>query len=77
MGSTFGLAFSISYFFFKILICPGTCKIKGSAFGRTLTIPTWFCHFLMRKYISPCDVYHIPDGHMAQFPALCDYIEQG
>jgi hypothetical protein len=22
-------------------------------------------------------VYHVPDGHMDQFPALCDYIEQG
>jgi hypothetical protein len=22
-------------------------------------------------------VYHVPDGHIAQFPVLCDYIEQG
>jgi hypothetical protein len=29
MGSTFGLAFSISHFIFFILICPGTYKIKG------------------------------------------------
>jgi hypothetical protein len=33
MGSTFGLAFSISHFIFFILICPSTGKIKGPAFG--------------------------------------------
>jgi hypothetical protein len=33
MGSTFGLAFSISNFIFFILICPGTCKIRGMAYG--------------------------------------------
>jgi hypothetical protein len=32
------------------------------------------CHFLMREYISPKGMFDIPDGHMAQFPALCDYI---
>jgi hypothetical protein len=42
-----------------------------------LTIPTMICHFLMRKYISRCGVYHIPDHHMAQFPMLCDYIQEG
>jgi hypothetical protein len=42
-----------------------------------LTIPSRLCHFLMREYISPCGRFHIPDGHMAQFPVLCDYIEQG
>jgi hypothetical protein len=31
----------------------------------------------MRDYISPCDVFHTPDVHMAKFPALCDYIQQG
>jgi hypothetical protein len=31
----------------------------------------------MREYISPHGAYHIPDGHMPQFPALCDYIQQG
>jgi hypothetical protein len=30
----------------------------------------------MREYISPHGVYDIPDGHMAQFPMLCDYIVQ-
>jgi hypothetical protein len=30
----------------------------------------------MCEYISPCGVYHTPDGHLAQFPTLCDYIEQ-
>jgi hypothetical protein len=39
-----------------------------------LTIRTRICHFLMREYKSPHGTYHIPDGHMAQFPALCDYI---
>jgi hypothetical protein len=34
------------------------------------------CRFLMHEYISPHGVYHTPDGHMAQFPTLCDYIEQ-
>jgi hypothetical protein len=28
----------------------------------------------MREYISPHGVFHIPDGHMAQFLVLCDYI---
>jgi hypothetical protein len=42
-----------------------------------LTIPSNLCHFLMCEYISPHGVYHITDGHIAQFPALCDYIEQG
>jgi hypothetical protein len=37
-----------------------------------LTIPTRIRHFLMREYIYPRDAYHIPDGHMTQFPALCD-----
>jgi hypothetical protein len=31
----------------------------------------------MREYISPRGAYHVPDSHMAQFPMLCDYIEQG
>jgi hypothetical protein len=31
----------------------------------------------MRHYISPHGWFHIPDGHMAQFPVLCDYIDQG
>jgi hypothetical protein len=34
-----------------------------------LTISSRLCHFLMHKYILPHGVYHIPDGHMAQFPA--------
>jgi hypothetical protein len=42
-----------------------------------LTISSRLCHFLMREYISPRERFHIPDGHMAQFPALCDYMEQG
>jgi hypothetical protein len=32
---------------------------------------------MMHEYISPHDAYHVPDGHMAQFSVLCDYIEQG
>jgi hypothetical protein len=42
-----------------------------------LTIPSSLCHFLMREYISPHGLYHISDGHMAQFPTLYDYILQG
>jgi hypothetical protein len=42
-----------------------------------LTISSRLCHFLMREYIPLCGRFHIPDGHMVQFPALCDYIEQG
>jgi hypothetical protein len=42
-----------------------------------LTILSRLCHFLMREYISPRGWFHIPDGHMAQFPTLCDCIEQG
>jgi hypothetical protein len=42
-----------------------------------MTIPARLCHFLMLEYISPPSAYHTPDGHMAQFPALCDYIKQG
>jgi hypothetical protein len=34
------------------------------------------CHFLIHEYISPRGRFHIPNGHMAQFPALCDYILQ-
>jgi hypothetical protein len=32
---------------------------------------------MMCEYISPRSVYHIPYGHMTQFSALCDYIDQG
>jgi hypothetical protein len=42
-----------------------------------LTILSRHCHFLMHEYISPRGQFHIPDGHMAKFSALCDYIEQG
>jgi hypothetical protein len=31
----------------------------------------------MREYISPRGVFHTPDGHMAKFRTLCDYIQQG
>jgi hypothetical protein len=40
-----------------------------------MTTPTRLCHFLMREYILPRGVYHVPDGYMVQFHALCDYIE--
>jgi hypothetical protein len=42
-----------------------------------LTILSRLYHFLMHKYISPRGRFHITDGHMIQFLALCDYIEQG
>jgi hypothetical protein len=41
------------------------------------TISSRLCHFLIREYISPRGRFHIPNGHMTQFLALCDYIEQG
>jgi hypothetical protein len=44
---------------------------------EVLTISLRLCHFLMCEYISPCGRFYILDGHMARFPALCDYIEQG
>jgi hypothetical protein len=42
-----------------------------------LSIASRICHFLMRHYISTRGWFHIPDGHMTQFPTLCDYIDQG
>jgi hypothetical protein len=42
---------------------------------QLMTIPARLCHFLMCEYILPRGVYHIRNGHMAQFPVLCDYIE--
>jgi hypothetical protein len=42
-----------------------------------LIISSRLCHFLMREYISPHTVFHIPDGHMDQFVALCVYLLQG
>jgi hypothetical protein len=78
MSSTFGLAFSISHFIFSILIFLGTYKIKGQMSDEELLIiPSRLCHFLMCEYISSHGWFRIPDGHMAQFPTLCDYIEQG
>jgi hypothetical protein len=44
---------------------------------QIITIPARLCHFLMSEYISPRVVYHTPNGHMTQFPMLCDYLEQG
>jgi hypothetical protein len=44
---------------------------------QIITIPARLCHFLMSEYISPRVVYHTPNGHMTQFPVLCDYLEQG
>jgi hypothetical protein len=32
---------------------------------------------MMHEYILPHGAYHVPDDHMAQFPVLCNYIEQG
>jgi hypothetical protein len=42
-----------------------------------MIIPSRISQFLIREYISPRGVYHTPGGHMAQFPAPCDYIHQG
>jgi hypothetical protein len=39
-----------------------------------VTIPSRICHFIMREYILPFGVFHTPDGHMAKFHVLYDYI---
>jgi hypothetical protein len=44
---------------------------------QLITISSMIYHFIMREYISPRGGYHTPDGHMAQFLELCDYIKQG
>jgi hypothetical protein len=50
---------------------------KGSLTDeQLLTVPANLCHFMMHEYISLRGAYHVPDGHMAQFLVLCDYIEQ-
>jgi hypothetical protein len=47
MGSTFGLVFSLVISYFFILICQGSCKIKGPAYGwRVMIIPSRHCHFM-------------------------------
>jgi hypothetical protein len=73
MGSIFGLAFSISHFIFLFVQAPATSKGHMSD-EELLSVPSRLYHFLMCEYISPCGRFHIPDDHMAQFPALCDYI---
>jgi hypothetical protein len=42
-----------------------------------MSVPSRLYHFLMREYISLRGRFHIPNGNMAQFPILCDYIQQG
>jgi hypothetical protein len=73
-----GLAFCISHFiFFLFCFLQAPAQSKGQLSDEQLAIITSrICHFLMRDYISPCGVFHTPDGHMAKFPALCDYIKQ-
>jgi hypothetical protein len=44
---------------------------------QLMIIPSRICHFLMHVYISPHGAYHSPDGQMAQFTVLCEYIQQG
>jgi hypothetical protein len=44
---------------------------------QLMTILLRICHFLVREYISPYGAYHTPDGHITQFPVLCDDIQQG
>jgi hypothetical protein len=44
---------------------------------QLMTILARLCHLLMCQYILSRGAYHTPDGHMAQFPKLCDYIKQG
>jgi hypothetical protein len=42
---------------------------------QLLTILARLCHFFMSEYISRHSMYHVPDGHMTEFPT--DYIKQG
>jgi hypothetical protein len=78
MGSTFGLALSISHFLFLLTFVQAPATSKGHMLDEELlSVPSRICHFLMHHYISPCGQFHIPDGHMTQFPALYDYIDQG
>jgi hypothetical protein len=44
---------------------------------QLMIIPPRLCHFLMCEYILHRGAYHTPNGHIAQFPALFDYIQQG
>jgi hypothetical protein len=79
MGSTFGLAFSISHFnFFCFDLSRHPSTSKGHLTDEQLmTIILRICHFLLHEYISPCGAYHTLDGHIAYFPVLCDDIQQG
>jgi hypothetical protein len=74
MSSTFSLAFLISYFiFFLFLFVQAPATSKGQLSDEELlSVLSRLCHFLMREYILPRQWFHIPDGHMTQFPALCD-----
>jgi hypothetical protein len=71
-----GPAKSFHIFYFDLSRHLQKSKVQMSD-EELLIIPSRLCHFLMCEYISPHGVFHIPDGHMAQFPALCDYILQG
>jgi hypothetical protein len=74
-----GLAFCISHFiFFLFCFVQAPAQSKGQLSDEELaTILSRICHFLMRDYISPHGVFHTPDGHMAKFPVIYDYIKQG
>jgi hypothetical protein len=77
MGSTIGLAFPLVISFF-ILIFQAPSTSKGHlADEQLMTIPSRICHLLMHEYILLRGAYYIPDGHIAQFPVLCDYIHHG
>jgi hypothetical protein len=75
MGSTFGLPFSISHFIFFHFDLPRPLQNQRASFQMKNLLQfhqgfvTSSCEFILSR-----DVYHIPDSHMAQFPALCDYI---
>jgi hypothetical protein len=83
--SNFNYRFNIWFSFFALVISyflfwfvQVAIKSKGQPTDEELmTILSSLCHFMMREYISPHGVFHTPDGHMAQFHALRDYIHQG
>jgi hypothetical protein len=77
-GFNFWFSIFLSHFinFLFWFVQPPTTSKGPLRDEQLLTIPARHCHFLMCEFISPHGAYHVPDGHIAQFPALCDYIEQ-
>jgi hypothetical protein len=41
---------------------------------KLITISERLCRFMMHEFISPKGSYHQDSGHMADNPALCDWV---